>query len=475
MGYNTTRTRAIGEQAPDVLKAFNKDQLLLGATCNTNCLFSMKKFLFCIAFIYAIGSSNSMSQAKGQLVYTSDIDNFWKAYDSLQTTSDSLRQLSFIQNLYISKGTPGLQAFMKARNYYGPLWVKLIRAYPKFWQSIRPNTLAVKNKAAAIESTIEKFKQLYPALKPATMYFTIGGLRSGGTTTGNMVLIGAEIATGNASTDVSEFTSKWLAGVFKEQSEENVVPLNIHEYVHTQQQGEGNSLLAQAITEGSCDFITELVIGNPMQSNYINYGKAHEAELKASFMKEMFSDYYNRWLYNGSNTTEVADLGYFMGYSICKSYYNQATNKKQAIKNIIELNYADTNAVEAFLVTSGYYTESFDKTSLRSALIKNLPEVTGISPTINGSDLTDSGLRELTILFSKEMNPNVFSISMGKQGKHFYPIEKVKGFAPDNKSFTVYVRLESNHSYEFIVTSMSFASKGGFPLKDNYEVKFKTR
>jgi len=435
----------------------------------------MKGLLFPIVLLCTMASYNCMGQAKGQLVYTSDIDNFWKAYDSLQTTSDSLKQLSFIQDLYISKGTPGLQAFMKARNYNGPLWVKLIRAYPKFWQSIRPNTLAVKNKAAAIESSIEKFKQLYPALKPATMYFTIGGLRSGGTTTGNMVLVGAEIATGTAATDVSEFSGKWLAGVFKEQLEQNVVPLNIHEYVHTQQHSEGNNLLAQVITEGSCDFITELVMGNPMQTNYINYGKAHEAELKQSFKKEMFSDYYNRWLYNGDNTAEVADLGYFMGYSICKSYYNQAKDKKQAIKNIIELNYADSNAVEAFLTVSKYYTESFDKAALRSALIENLPEVTGISPSINGSDLTDPGLRELTILFSKEMNPNAFSISMGKQGNPFYPIEKVKGFAPDNKSFTVYVRLEPNHSYEFIVTGMSFASKDGFPLKDSYEVKFKTK
>jgi hypothetical protein len=448
--------------------------LFFGFITKRYLLTSMKKLIFYAIVLCAAIPFKSKCQNK-QYVFTSDIDNFWIAFDSIHTTTDSVKQLGFIQTLYIDKGTVGLKAFMKARNYNSPLWIKLIRAYPKFWQSIRSNTLSVKNEAAAIESSIEKFKQLYPALKPSTMYFTIGGLRSGGTTTGNMVLIGAEIATGNAATDVAEFSSKWLAGVFREQSEENVVPLNIHEYVHTQQNGEGNSLLAQAITEGSCDFITELVIGKPMQTNYINYGKAHEAELKESFKKEMFSDYYNRWLYNGSNATEVADLGYFMGYSICKSYYNQATDKKQAIKNIIELNYADSNAVEAFLAASKYYTEFFDKAAMRAALIKNLPEVTGISPTINGSDLTDPGLRELTILFSKEMNPTAFSISMGKRGKPFYPIEKIKGFSPDNKSFTVYVRLEPNHSYEFIVTGMSFASKDAFPLKDNYEVKFKTK
>ena len=170
-----------------------------------------------------------------QKVITSDIDNFWIAYDSIQTTTDSLKQLNFIQTLYIDKGTKGLKAFMVLRNYNAKLWVALINRYPKFWNSIRPNTLTVKSYAAEIEKSIARFKELYPDLKEAKMYFTVGGLRSGGTTMNDMVLIGSEIATGNATTDVSEFTNNWLAGVFKDQQADNLVSLNIHEYVHTQQ------------------------------------------------------------------------------------------------------------------------------------------------------------------------------------------------------------------------------------------------
>ncbi len=421
-------------------------------------------------------SSGSFAQTNiHQHVFTSDIDNFWMAYDSIQSTSDSIQQLHYIQSLYIDKGTPGLKAFMVARRYNGPLWIKLIRSYPKFWRSIRPNTLSAKTKSNEIESSIEKFKQLYPELKPATMYFTVGGLRSGGTTTGDMVLIGTEIATGNAGTDVSEFPNKWLAGVFKEQSSENIIPLNIHEYVHTQQRGDANSLLAQAITEGSCDFITELVINKPMQTNYIHYGKEHEAILKEDFKKEMFSNVYNHWLYNGNSSKTIADLGYFMGYTICKSYYNQAADKRQAIKDIIELNYSDSNAVEKFLLQSKYYTEPLDKAALRSVMESKLPVVAGLSPYINGNDEADPNLRELTILFSAEMDTSGYSIALGAKGKPFYPIEKVKGFSADRKSFTVYVRLEPKHEYSFIVTSMGFISREGYPLKSDYEVKFKTK
>jgi len=85
------------------------------------------------------------------------------------------------------------------------------------------------------------------------MYFTIGGLRSGGTTSDSMVLIGAEIAMGDSTTDVSEMPNKWLKNVFAHQRPDNIVPLNIHEYIHTQQPSHGGDyLLSQTIIEGGC-------------------------------------------------------------------------------------------------------------------------------------------------------------------------------------------------------------------------------
>ena len=171
-----------------------------------------------------------------------------------------------------------------------------------------------------------------------------------------MVLIGSEIATGNASTDVSEFPNNWLARVFKNQQADNLVNLNIHEYVHTQQKdGDPKILLGQAIKESACDFIMELVIGKALQNNYIVYGREHEAALKEDFKRDMLSSDNSNWLYNGSSAKTVADLGYFMGYSICKTFYNNATDKKKAIKEIIELDYSDSTTAENFLKRSNYY------------------------------------------------------------------------------------------------------------------------
>ncbi len=416
----------------------------------------------------------AVAQSK-QTVFTQDIDNFWTAFDSTQTTKDSVRQLHFIKTLYVDKGTEGLRAFMQARDYTAELWVKLINQYPEFWKSIRPNTLSIKTKAKEIEASINRFRKLYPGLKDAKMYFTIGGLRSGGTTMGNLVLIGAEIATGNAGSDVSEFPNNWLAGVFKEQSPENIIPLNIHEYVHTQQKGERTNLLGNAIVEGSCDFITELVIEKPMQTNYIHYGLAHEQELKEMFKKEMFTSAYSKWLYNGSNAETVADLGYFMGYRICQSYYENAADKTKAVKEIIELNYADTTAVEAFLKKSEYYTETINKTELLKSFREKQPILLRMEPFDNGDTQVDASAIEMSFVFSRPMKTNAYSINLTGKGKEYFPIRSVVGFSADFTSFKVKVELKPDHVYEFILSNRAFVSADGYPLLKDYTIRFKTK
>ena len=152
--------------------------------------------LITLILLIALNTS-SQPATPATRVSTIDIDNFWVAYDSVQTTTDSLRQLHFIQTLYVDKGTAGLKAFMEVHNYSAPKLVGLLRSYPKFWRSIRPDMVTLKTHAGEIEVYIQKFKQLYPPLTNAKIYFTVGCLESGGTPMDSLILIGAEIAAGN--------------------------------------------------------------------------------------------------------------------------------------------------------------------------------------------------------------------------------------------------------------------------------------
>lgn len=427
-----------------------------------------------LTFIFSIVFVSVFSQSKNK-IFTADIDNFWIAYDSIHHTNDFSKKLNFINKLYLEKASKGLSAFMKARDYNDTLYVKIVEKYPKFWNSIKQNTLSVKSKTVELNKAVEKLKKLYPELKDAEMYFTIGGLRSGGTVADDMVLIGAEIATGNSNVDMSEFENDWLKNVFAKQSLDNIVYLNIHEYIHTQQKQGSNNVLSRSIAEGSCDFIAELAIEKPIQTQYLTYGKSHEQEIKKLFKKEMFSNNSSNWLYNGSKKAEGADLGYFVGYEICKLYYENAKDKSRAIKDIIELNYGNSQAVEEFLYKSKFFKEQINKQKLLKEYSKNLPYIVKIEPFENGSSHVSSDTKELKITFSKEMETKSFSINYSVKGKEYFPITKVKGFENKDKTMVILIDLRPEREYEFVITNRSFKSKDGYPLiSEEYPVKFKT-
>ncbi len=421
--------------------------------------------------------STAHAQTTKQTIITTDIDNFWAAFDQVQTTTDSLKQLDILQKQYVDKGTPGLKAFMEAKGYTTAAWLDCIRSYPKYWASIREKTYQVKALSKEFDPYLKKFKQLYPALKPANIYFCIGAMRSGGTTQGDKVLIGAELATGDPEVDLSDMptnTKKWLTTYFATLPFKNIVLLNMHEYVHTQEKRSGNHLLGQSIFEGTADFVAELITGQVPAMPYMSYGKTNESELKQKFKEQMFLSNFSDWLYNGTaNSFGVGDLGYYMGYAICKTYYHQAKDKKAAIKTLIELDYGDDAVVESFLSKTNYFKEGFNKAEIIQAYQNKMPVITTLGPFVNGATNVDPTLKQIQLHFSKPMK-NKYSISLGVWGEESYPLTKVVGFSDDKKTVTLEMALKPGHSYSFLVTGRGFQSEDGYPLVE-YPVTFKTQ
>lgn len=434
--------------------------------------------LITIIFFNFVFVVNSHAQTKQQTIVYTDIDNFWVAFDSVQTTTDSLKQFNILQKLYVDKGTPGLKAFMEAKGYTTEAWLACIRGYPKYWASIRPKTLKIKAVNKELDPYIAKFKKLYPEFKPANIYFTIGAMRSGGTTQDDKVLIGAELATGDPEVDISELpanTQNWLKTYFSTYPFKDIVLLNMHEFVHTQQKGRGNTLLTQTILEGTADFIAELITGRVPAMPYMSYGKQNEAELKNKFKEEMFLDNFGNWLYNGaSNNFGVADLGYYMGYVICKTYYQQAKDKNAVVKEMIELDYANDETVEKFLLKTGYFKDGFDKAELLKSYESKKPVVTHLGSFANSDNNVDASITEMTIYFSKPMDSKRMSISLGEGGEKSYPIKKSLGFAEDGKSIKFLIELKPKQTYNFRITGRGFRSTDGYPLIE-FPVSFKTQ
>jgi hypothetical protein len=200
-----------------------------------------------------------------------------------------------------------------------------------------------------------RMRELYPAAVFPPVTFLIGRFSTGGTASGNGMLIGLEFYSINPTTPLDEL------GQFQR---DNVRPLDslpiiiAHEHVHVlQERANGimnrpaKNLLEQTLLEGGADFVGELVSGSNINGRLRDFVLPRETALWAEFRAAMHGTDVSRWLYNqGSATADrPGDLGYFIGYRVVQAYYNRTADKTAAIRAIIEIRNADQ-----FLTQSGY-------------------------------------------------------------------------------------------------------------------------
>ncbi len=405
---------------------------------------------------------------------TDDIEHFWQAYDKITSTRDSLKQLQYLQTLFLDKGTPGLAAIREARRYTPQSYLEVINRYPAFWASVRPNMLAAAKHATEIEKGVDKLKTLYPGLKPATVYFTVGAFRTPGTILDGNVLIGSEMALGDAQTVSTEFPP--ALGYFKNYLATNpskeIVFLNVHEYVHTQQKtGENHDLLTQCLYEGVAEFVATLTLQKPSPSPAIAYGQAHADAVKAAFISDMFSPWYVNWLYNNTeNPFQTRDLGYYIGYAIAEKYYQAAADKKPAVKTLIELDFEDPYLIEEFIDKTGFFGQSLE--DLRAGFDLKRPRVTGLREFENDSEGIPSATSSITINFSEPLDRDYRSTGYGPSGTLRFPEITGIEMSKDGKSVTYYLRLEPNRKYQFVL-EQGYRNARAIPLMP-YLVQFST-
>jgi hypothetical protein len=416
------------------------------------------------------------AQNKSYSVITADIDNFWEAYDKIISTKDSAQQYGYLNKLFIEKGTPGLKAIMEARDYTAKSYIDAINSYPLFWASIRANTFKAKVWAKDIAANVAKLKALYPELKPANVYFTTGALNTGGTTLNSMVLIGTEIAFGDKSTVTSEFPKAYahLRPYFDKNQPADIVFTNVHEYVHTQQKTTvANSLLGQSVLEGVAEFMAVQATGQPSKLAAMSYARANDERIKQKFGTQMFNPFTGFWLYNDDvNEFGARDLGYYVGYVICEKYYEKALNKKQAIKDMIELDYDNHVALNAFVEHSGYFKESIQ--SLKNRYEESRPTILSIKQFKNNTTGVDPATTQITIEFSVAMNKHHRGFDLGPLGKtNLMSLKRFIGFSEDGRSATFEIMpLKPGFHYQLLL-SETFRSTDDISLKP-YLIDFAT-
>jgi len=406
---------------------------------------------------------SSCVQPAEQIAVTEDITNFWNAYDQITATNDSTTQYALLDSLFITPGTPGLQAIMQRRGYTAASYIDAINRYPQFWASVRSNTQQSDAYADEINAGIEKLRAIYPDLKPANVYFTMGALMTNGMTLDDVVFIGSEVAMADSTVVTEELPGRLgenLRAYFDGNPITHIAFLNVHEYVHTQQGPFGSTLLQVALQEGVAEFVAVLATEKASPTPAVSFGQNNEPAVRDRFVTEMFSPNTNDWLYNNfSNDFAMRDMGYYTGYAIAEGYYEQATDKAKAIAELIELDYEDMSAVEAIVDASGYFSEPLQ--ALQAGYEASKPRVVSVSPFDKDSTQLAPGPTRVTIQFSRPMSPRFRGFDYGPLGEsNVMRIQNVFGWSEDGTALDVEVLLQPDQRHQMTLTSQFRAPDG---------------
>jgi len=292
--------------------------------------------------------SRTSSTPTSARIITEDIPRFWVAFDKMTSLADTLP----LRVEYLDRGTDGLKDFTTARWKNARTLASMIWPLRAYYASIRANTLSVQSLEPAIRRTFTALDTLLDDAIFPDVYFDIGGMGTGGTTSSHGLLIGTELFARAPDSPTSVLTP-WQQSVTR--SVDFLPVIVAHELTHYQQRyaAPTTTLLAQAIVEGSADFVGELLSGQTINAPIHAYGDAHEADVWRDFTTQMHGTDLSRWLYNGgsitSSTDRPADLGYYVGYRITAAYYAKQPDKRKALLGILRITDFDQ-----FLAESGY-------------------------------------------------------------------------------------------------------------------------
>ena len=277
--------------------------------------------------------------------YSMEIGSMNQFWDYFERAANDTSNAKDIFKEFIFKGPNELRDFYVVRYInLNAMYGQMINASPEYFHYLKkqfnPDSLeALKSKTT---DWMRNFKSIYPKAVFPKVYIVPGILNSGGTATEMGLFIGGDMY-GRSEAMPTEGLTNWQKDAIMKVSD--LPALTLHELMHFQQNYQDTenkeTVLAQVISEGVCDFLVELCSGEELKNSNLTYLSDQEKELKImeDLKNDLFSEDNSKWLYNGGSITDRPhDLGYTVGYMICKSYYRNAPDKENAVFELLNTN-----------------------------------------------------------------------------------------------------------------------------------------
>jgi hypothetical protein len=274
--------------------------------------------------------------AEGPVLQTSDVDRFFAVFDAAGGAPTALQ----LQTDYLDQGSPGLKHFASIRNITGERIASAIAARPGMYLDARRCAATLPAVRRRVGEALDRLAELYPEARFPAATISVGR--------------GRPVAVASASDGINVGLEALCATTFINPDEEDrFVGVLVHEYVHVQQSpllqdADSLTVLGGAFAEGAAEFVTELLTGDVAYAYLADLVRGRETEIETAFAADMHKTDLSAWLYN-STPEKPADLGYWVGYRIIKTYYDRSPDKVAALRSILQA----TDA-EAFLAESGW-------------------------------------------------------------------------------------------------------------------------
>ena len=280
---------------------------------------------------------------------TTDIDNFWRAFDAADRLPTRDR-VKLFESAYYAVASKGMKDFIGLRLGDVERFEHVVSAHDAYYRSTRSSMMRIREFEGEIRHYYRRFGRLFPDLRVPNVTFVVGRMSCGGTTSASGLLIGAEMF-GRTDQMPDETLDAWQRSVIMPVSD--IPSVVIHELVHAQQKVAGTrklSLLANAIREGVAVYVTEWVTRRKDPSAPHAYGLLHEEALWEEFSQVMEKNDWRDWLSNGSRSGgRPADLGYFVGCQICRAFVERPGRSRETMGRLLT-----TERYEEIWEESGY-------------------------------------------------------------------------------------------------------------------------
>lgn len=270
------------------------------------------------------------------VVHIEDVELFYNVYDA----ASGRPAADVLQRDYIDAGSEGLRTFFSQRRTTAERLAKAITSRPEIYYKGRKCLAALPGARQRIQDALSKLADMYGEASFPPVTIAVGRGRPVGIGSAKMgIQIGLE--------------ALCAVDFFHANLEDRFVYVIAHEFVHAQQSStlverEDLTVLERSLLEGAAEFVTELMSGDVAYAHLRERVAGKETEIETAFQADMDSRDFAKWLDN-TGSYPNPDLGYWAGYRIVRAYYQHASNKQQAIREILQM----TDA-HAFLSASGW-------------------------------------------------------------------------------------------------------------------------